>query len=196
MIATLGSMYMVRGLVLVLTKGQPIYPLPDSFSNFGKLRLIGIPISVIISILIAIFAHIILTRTTYGRSVYAVGGNPETSKYAGISIRKVTASCYVICGVCAAVAGILNAARMGSGQPTVGDGMEMTVITAVIIGGVSLNGGAGSILGTVLGTLLMNILNTGMNLVGVSAYWQKFVTGLIIVIAVAFDTYQRSRKKE
>lgn len=196
MIATLGSMYMVRGLVLVLTKGQPVYPLPDAFAGFGKLKLVGIPCIIIIAAIISIIAHWVLNRTTYGRSVYAVGGNPETAKYAGINVKWITATCYMISGALAAMAGILNAARMGSGQPTVGDGTEMTVITAVIIGGVSLNGGAGSVLGTVLGTLLMNILSTGMNLVGVSAYWQKFVMGLIIVIAVAFDQYQRSKKKE
>lgn len=195
MIATLGSMYMVRGLVLVLTKGQPIFPLPEAFSGFGKLKIVGIPVIIIVALLISIAAHIVLTRTTYGRAVYAVGGNPETAKYAGINIKWITASCYIISSCLAATAGILNAARMGSGQPTVGDGTEMTVITAVIIGGVSLNGGAGSILGTVLGTLLMNILSTGMNLVGVSAYWQKFVMGMIIVFAVAFDQYQRSKKK-
>lgn len=195
MIATLGSMYMVRGLVLVLTKGQPVYPLPDAFSAFGKLKLAGIPCIIIVAAVIAILAHWVLTRTTYGRSVYAVGGNPETAKYAGINVKWITATCYMISGCLASAAGVLNAARMGSGQPTVGDGTEMTVITAVIIGGVSLNGGAGSVLGTVLGTLLMNILSTGMNLVGVSAYWQKFVMGLIIVLAVAFDQYQRSKKK-
>ena len=131
----------------------------------------------------------------YGRKVYAIGGNPETAKFAGINVTMVTFSVYVICGVCAALSGILTAARMGSGQPSVGDGMEMTVITAVIIGGTSLNGGAGTIFGTILGALLMNVLSSGMNLVGVSAYWQKFVMGLIIIVAVAFDQYQRSKRK-
>ena len=195
MIATLGAMYMARGLVLMPSRGQPIYPLPDSFSNFGKARIAGMPVIILIAAAIALVGHLVLTRTTYGRSVYAVGGNAETAKYAGINIKWITASCYIISGLTASAAGVLYAARMGSGQPAVGDGMEMTVITAVIIGGVSLNGGAGSILGTVFGTLLMNILSSGMNLVGVSAYWQKFVMGLIIVLAVAFDQYQRNKKK-
>ena len=195
MIATLGSMYMARALVLMPTKGQPVYPLPEAFSKFGKAKIAGMPVIILIAAAVALIGHFVLTRTTYGRSVYAVGGNAETAKYAGINVRMITASCYLISGLTASAAGVLYAARMGSGQPAVGDGMEMTVITAVIIGGVSLNGGAGTILGTVLGTLLMNILSSGMNLVGVSAYWQKFVMGLIIVMAVAFDQYQRNKKK-
>ena len=150
---------------------------------------------VLIALLISIAAHLVLSRTTYGRKVYAIGGNPETAKFAGINVAMVTGSCYLISGVLAALSGILTAARMGSGQPSIGDGTEMTVITAVIIGGTSLNGGAGTILGTVLGALLMNVLSSGMNLVGISAYWQKFVMGLIIIIAVGADMYQRNRRR-
>lgn len=195
MIATLGTMYMARGLVLVITKGQAVYPLPEPFTNFGKGSVLGIPNVVLLAVLLAVAAHVILTRTTYGRKVYAIGGNAETAGFAGISVPKTTASVYVISGVMAALSGIMTAARMGSGQPSVGDGTEMTVITAVIIGGTSLNGGAGTMLGTVLGALLMNVLSSGMNLVGVSAYWQKFVMGLIIIVAVGFDQYQRSKRR-
>ena len=195
MIATLGSMYMARGLVLVITKGSPVFPLPEAFGNFGKGYFLGVPYVVLIALLLSIAAHLVLSRTTYGRKVYAIGGNPETAKFAGINVAMVTGSCYLISGVLAALSGILTAARMGSGQPSIGDGTEMTVITAVIIGGTSLNGGAGTILGTVLGALLMNVLSSGMNLVGISAYWQKFVMGLIIIIAVGADMYQRNRRR-
>ncbi|MFT4107085.1 MAG: ABC transporter permease [Lacrimispora sp.] len=195
MIATLGAMYMGRGLVLVITKGQAVYPLPDSFTSFGKGNLLGVPNVVILAFILAVIAHFVLSRTTYGRKVYAIGGNPETAGFAGISVSKIQISVYIISGVMAALSGIMTAARMGSGQPSVGDGIEMMVITAVIIGGTSLNGGAGTILGTVFGTLLMNVLSSGMNLVGVSAYWQKFVMGLIIIIAVGFDQYQRSKRR-
>lgn len=195
MIATLGSMYMARGVVLVVTKGSPVFPLPESFGNFGKGYLVGIPYVVIIAMILSVVAHVILTDTTYGRKVYAIGGNAETAKFAGINVAMITASCYVISSVLAALAGILTAARMGSGQPSIGDGTEMTVITAVIIGGTSLNGGAGTILGTVLGALLMNVLSSGMNLVGISAYWQKFVMGLIIIVAVGMDMYQRNKRR-
>lgn len=195
MIATLGSMYMARGLVLVMTKGQPVYPLPESFVLFGQGSVLGIPTVVVLAIVLSIIAHLILKNTTYGRKVYAIGGNPETASFAGINVSRITVSVYIWCGALAALSGIMTAARMGSGQPSVGDGMEMTVITAVIIGGTSLSGGAGTILGTVFGALLMNVLSSGMNLVGVSAYWQQFVMGLIIVIAVALDQYQRSKRR-
>ena len=195
MIATLGTMYMARGLVLVITKGQAVYPLPDSFTNFGKGSILGIPNVVVLAVLLAVAAHIVLTKTTYGRKVYAIGGNAETAGFAGINVAKITASVYVISGVMAALSGIMTAARMGSGQPSVGDGTEMTVITAVIIGGTSLNGGAGTMLGTVLGALLMNVLSSGMNLVGVSAYWQKFVMGILKIVAVGLDQYQRSKRR-
>lgn len=195
MIATLGTMYMARGLVLVITKGSPVFPLPDAFSVLGKGYIIGVPVVVIIALILCVIAHEILSKTTYGRKVYAIGGNPETAKFAGINVAAVTASCYLISGGLAALSGILTAARMGSGQPSIGDGTEMTVITAVIIGGTSLNGGAGTILGTVLGALLMNVLSSGMNLVGISAYWQKFVMGLIIIVAVGADMYQRSKRR-
>lgn len=195
MIATLGTMYMARGVVLVVTKGSPVFPLPESFGNFGKGYLFGIPYVVVISLVLLVIAHMILTNTTYGRKVYAIGGNPETAKFAGINVAMITATCYVISSVLASLSGILTAARMGSGQPSIGDGTEMTVITAVIIGGTSLNGGSGTILGTVLGALLMNVLSSGMNLVGISAYWQKFVMGLIIIIAVGMDMYQRNKRR-
>lgn len=195
MIATLGTMYMARGLVLVVTKGAPVYPLPEEFVNIGGGTLFNIPYVVVLALVLCVMAHFVLVKTNYGRKVYAIGGNPETAKFAGINVTLLTASVYVISGMLAGLSGIMMAARMGSGQPSVGDGMEMTVITAVIIGGTSLNGGAGTILGTALGAILINVLSTGMNLVGVSAYWQKFVTGLIIVIAVGIDQYQRSKKK-
>lgn len=195
MIATLGSMYMARGLVMIVTKGSPVFPLPEAFGNFGKGYFLGVPYVVIIAAVLSIIAHWVLSSTTYGRKVYAIGGNAETAKFAGINVAMVTASCYVISAALAALSGILTAARMGSGQPSIGDGTEMTVITAVIIGGTSLNGGAGTILGTVLGALLMNVLTSGMNLVGVSPYWQKFVMGLIIIVAVGADMYQRNRRR-
>lgn len=195
MIATLGTMYMARGLVLVITKGSPVFPLPEAFSVLGKGYIFKIPVVVFIAAVLCLIAHEILSKTTYGRKIYAIGGNSETAKFAGINVAAVTASCYLISGGLAALSGILTAARMGSGQPSIGDGTEMTVITAVIIGGTSLNGGAGTILGTVLGALLMNILSSGMNLVGISAYWQKFVMGLIIIVAVGADMYQRSKRR-
>jgi ribose/xylose/arabinose/galactoside ABC-type transport system permease subunit len=196
MIATLGSMYMARGLVLVMTKGKPIYPLPDSFARIGQGRLFHIPYIIFFAFILAVVFHIILTRTVFGRKIYAIGGNEVTAKYAGINVPVVTATVYVIAGALSALSGILTTARFGSGQPTLGEGMEMSVIAAVIIGGASLNGGSATVLGTVLGSLLITVIATGMNLVGVSPYWQRFVTGLVIVIAVGLDQYQRRKKKD
>jgi ribose/xylose/arabinose/galactoside ABC-type transport system permease subunit len=195
MIATLGSMYMARGLVLVLTKGRPIYPLPEGFVKIGAEKLFHVPYIIIIAAILSIISHIVLTRTVFGRKIYAIGGNEVTAKYAGINVPIVTAGVYIISGVLASLSGILTAARFGSGQPTVGESMEMTVIAAVIIGGASMNGGSASILGTVLGSLLITVIATGMNLVGVSPYWQRFVTGLVIIVAVGLDQYQRRKKK-
>jgi ribose/xylose/arabinose/galactoside ABC-type transport system permease subunit len=195
MIATLGSMYMVRGLVLVMTKGKPIYPLPETFAKIGQGKLFLIPYIIFFAFILSVVFHIILTRTVFGRKIYAIGGNEVTAKYAGINVSVVTAYVYIIAGTLSSLSGILTAARFGSGQPTIGEGMEMSVIAAVIIGGASMNGGSATILGTVLGSLLITVIATGMNLVGVSPYWQRFVTGLVIVIAVGLDQYQRRKKK-
>jgi ribose/xylose/arabinose/galactoside ABC-type transport system permease subunit len=195
MIATLGSMYMARGLVLVMTKGKPIYPLPESFVKIGQGKLFHIPYIIFFAFILSVVFHIILTRTVFGRKIYAIGGNEVTAKYAGINVSIVTACVYVIAGTLSSLSGLLTAARFGSGQPTIGEGMEMSVIAAVIIGGASMNGGSATILGTVLGSLLITVIATGMNLVGVSPYWQRFVTGLVIIIAVGLDQYQRRKKK-
>ena len=187
----------IEDILRVLREDRPDAILHDFAGIAGTMAadILGIPNVVVLAVLLAVAAHIVLTKTTYGRKVYAIGGNAETAGFAGINVAKITASVYVISGVMAALSGIMTAARMGSGQPSVGDGTEMTVITAVIIGGTSLNGGAGTMLGTVLGALLMNVLSSGMNLVGVSAYWQKFVMGLIIIVAVGLDQYQRSKRR-
>jgi ribose/xylose/arabinose/galactoside ABC-type transport system permease subunit len=195
MIATLGSMYMARGLVLVMTKGKPVYPLPANFVKIGQERLFHIPYIIFFAFILSVIFHIILTRTVFGRKIYAIGGNEVTASYAGINVPIITACVYVITGVLSSLSGILTAARFGSGQPTIGEGMEMNVIAAVIIGGASMTGGSATVLGTVLGSLLITVIATGMNLVGVSPYWQRFVTGLVIIVAVGLDQYQRRKKK-
>jgi ribose/xylose/arabinose/galactoside ABC-type transport system permease subunit len=194
LITTLGTMYMARGLVLVITKGTPIYPLPKDFCAFGSGSLLGIPYVILIAIVLAVAANWVLNKTVYGRQVYAIGGNEETARFSGINVNRIKASVYIIVTVLAALSGILMSGRLGSAQPSIGDGYEMQVITAVIIGGTSLTGGAGTILGTVFGAIFMSVLSNGMNLVGVSVYWQKFVMGLIIVVAVGIDQYKKRKK--
>jgi ribose/xylose/arabinose/galactoside ABC-type transport system permease subunit len=194
LITTLGTMYMARGLVLVVTRGTPIYPLPEGFGDLGMRSYAGIPLVVLIALGLSMLAAWTLKNTIFGRQVYAIGGNEETARFSGINVARVKSSVYVIVTALAALSGVLMSARLGSAQPSIGDGYEMQVITAVIIGGTSLSGGSGTILGTVLGALFMSVLANGMNLVGVSVYWQKFVMGTIIVIAVGVDRYRRSSR--
>lgn len=191
LITTLGTLYMARGLVLVVTRGTPVYPLPDEFSAIGNGSIAGIPAVVIVAFAVSLLGAWTLRRTVFGREVYAIGGNEETARFSGIAVCKVKALIYVIVTVLAALSGVLMTARFGSAQPGVGDGYEMQVITAVIIGGTSLSGGSGTILGTVFGALFMCVLANGMNLIGVSVYWQKFVMGAIIIIAVGADHYRQ-----
>jgi ribose/xylose/arabinose/galactoside ABC-type transport system permease subunit len=195
LITTLGTLYMARGLVLVVTRGTPVYPLPDEFSALGNGYLFGIPSVVIVALAVSLAGAWTLKHTVFGREVYAIGGNEETARFSGISVRRVKTAIYVIVTVLAALSGVLMTARLGSAQPGIGDGYEMQVITAVIIGGTSLAGGSGTILGTVLGALFMSVLANGMNLIGVSVYWQKFVMGAIIIIAVGTDHYRRTARR-
>jgi ribose/xylose/arabinose/galactoside ABC-type transport system permease subunit len=199
-IATMGGMYIVRGLVLGIRRGNPVYPLPDTFNLIGQGNLFsfgiaGLPYVVIIAALLGLIAAFTLKHTSYGRMIFAVGGNAETSRLAGIPVRKIRFSAYVMTGVLASLTGILMSARMGSAQPNVGSGFEMQVIAASVIGGVSLNGGTGTILGTLLGSIFMTIITNGMTMIKVSAYWQQLVLGLVLVMACALDQIRLHFKK-
>ena len=191
MIMTLGMMYMARGAVFVSTKGLPIYPIPAEFQAIEQNEVWGIPTIVPICVVLCIIFHFVLTRTTFGRSVYALGGNPEAAKLSGINTRKVTVFVYAICGMMASFAGIMMAARLGSAQPSSGEGYEMNVIAACIIGGTSTFGGRGTILGTAIGALFMSVLSNSMTLMKVDVYYQKLVIGAVLVLAVILDQYKR-----
>ncbi|AOQ23490.1 Ribose import permease protein RbsC [Moorella thermoacetica] len=193
LIVTLGMLYMARGAVLVLTQGAPVYPLPKAFNVIGQGDLAGIPYVVLIAAVIGIIGHLVLTRTTYGRAVYAVGGNAETARLSGININRINLSVYVLTGVASALTGMLMAGRLASAQANAGAGWELQVIAAVIIGGTSMFGGSGSILGSLLGAFFMNVIATGMILMRISAYWQDLVIGAIIVLAVGIDQYRRRK---
>ena len=195
LIVTLGSLYMARGVVLVLTKGRPIYPFPDSFNALGTGALWGIPFSVLILILLSVIAHVVLSRTVYGRSVYAIGGNEETARNAGISVDLIKVVSYVTVGFLAALTGILMSARMNSAVPNSGEGWELKVIASVIIGGTSMFGGVGTIGGTIVGASVMSVMSTAMVLLHISAYWQNIVVGAIIILAVGIDQSNRSNLK-
>jgi ribose/xylose/arabinose/galactoside ABC-type transport system permease subunit len=192
-ITTLGMLYAARSLVVYLTGGQPIAPLPDEFTAIARTDVLGLPILLFYAAAIVIIAQIILQTTTFGGSIRAVGGNREAASNAGINVRYVSTAVYVLSGLSAAFAGVLMSARLGSGQPSLGVGFELQVISAVIIGGTSLFGGIGSVFGSLLGSLVLSILTTGLILLHIDPVLQDFVIGVIIVAAVGIDQVRRRR---
>ena len=196
-IVTLSSMYMARGMCEFLTRGEPVYPLPAVFNAIGQGRLMigkfAVQWPVVIAIVFALIGHFILTSTTFGRAVFAIGGNRETARLSGIKVVKTSIIVYMLVSGCAAASGIVTAARLGSALSNAGTGMEMNVIASCIIGGTSMFGGSGSILGTMIGALLMTTVTNAMAMLRVSVFLQKVVIGAIILIAVAIDQYNRKR---
>ena len=188
LIATLGTMYIARGIVNVMTKGTPYYPLPDSFNKIGLGKLFNIPYSVYIAIVIALAAQFVIRKTAFGRSVMATGGNREASRLSGILVDRIQFISHVLVSVLAGFVGILMAARLTSAQPNAGEGWEMTAVAACIIGGTSMYGGYGSVWGTILGCALMEVLSNAMVLLHVSVFWQKILIGAIMILAVSMDT--------
>jgi len=186
-IVTLALMTVWRGLAFVTTEGRPVWSLPAGFASLGGARLAGVPLPSILMLLVFAAAHVALRHTRWGRHLYAVGGNLEAARLAGIRVRRVIASAYVLCGALAAAGGILLASRMNSGQPNAGLMLELDVIAAVVVGGTSLAGGRGSVLGTFLGTMLIAILRNGLNLLNVNSYIQQVVVGAVILMAVLLD---------
>jgi ribose/xylose/arabinose/galactoside ABC-type transport system permease subunit len=193
LIVTLGTMYIARGIIYVISKGTPFYPFPDAFNQIGQGTLNGIPYSIFIAAAVLVAGWFLLRYTTFGRRVLAVGGNEEAARVSGINIGRVKLMVYLICGVTAAITGILIASRLSSAQANSGTGWEITVIAAVIIGGTSLFGGSGTIVGTLIGASIMNVLTNAMVLMRISVYWQNIIVGAIIIVAVGFDTYRRKR---
>ena len=193
LIVTLGMMYIARGVVQVLTRGNPVYPFPDEFNNLGQGYLLGVPNVVYVAVVLGILAHIVLTQTAWGRAVFAVGGNTETARLSGINVVKILTSVYILCGVASAITGVLTASRLASALSNAGTGMELQVIAACIIGGTSMFGGSGSILGTLIGAAFMSIIANGMVLMKISVYYQSIVIGAIIILAVGIDQFRRRR---
>ena len=192
LIATLGMQFAARGLVSVITKGVPVYPLPKSFTSIEQFKLFGsIPLVVVVALLIAVLFHVILNHTAFGRFVYAVGGNDEAAKISGINIGRIKFLVYLISSSLAALAGVLMAMRLGSGEAAVGTGYELTVICGAVIGGISIMGGAGTIFGAILGGLFMEVLTNSLTLMRISVYWQQLVVGTILILAVVLDQYKR-----
>ena len=186
-ISTLGMMTLLRGCVLVYTKGSPISIKSDAYKFFGKGAIAGIPGPVIILILLFLLAHYILTQTSYGRSIYAFGGNREAARLSGISTRFTEWMAYTINGLLCGIAGVILTARLGSAQSTSGTGIEMDAIAAVILGGTSLSGGVGFVLPTVVGAMIMGIIDNILTLMNVNPHATNIVKGAVILIAVLVD---------
>ncbi|HET7716655.1 MAG TPA: ABC transporter permease [Bauldia sp.] len=195
-VVTLGGMSVFRGAALLFAGGGPISGFDPGFVWWGQARIGGqVPVPVVIFLVFAVLAHIVLRYTRYGRQVYAVGGNPEAARLSGLNVRAVITSVYVIMGFFAGLGAFVLAARLNSAEAIAGMGYELTVIASVVIGGTSLFGGSGTIFGTVVGTILIGVLLNGLQLNNVSSYVQQIIIGLIIVLAVAFDTFAKSRRR-
>ena len=190
-IVTLALMTVWRGVAFVATEGRPVWDLPESFGTLGGARLLGVPLPTLVMAAVFVAAHVALVKTRFGRHVVAVGGNPEAARLAGIRTGRVVASVYVLCGTLAAGSGVLLASRMNSGQPNAGLMYELDVIAAVVVGGTSLSGGRGSIVGTFLGAMLIAVLRNGLNLLDVNSYVQQVVVGVVILLAVLLDPVRR-----
>jgi ribose transport system permease protein len=193
LIVTLGALYYIRGLVLMVTNGVQVFPLPKDFNRLGQGDLFGVPLLVIYAVVFGIGAHVLLAHSKYGYHVRAVGGNAGAARAAGINVGRITMSLYVLSAIGAGLAGIMSAAQISDGDPSSGQGLEIAVLSAVIVGGTSLFGAVGSIVGTALGVLLLAFVENGLLVMGVSPYLQFVVLGFIVVGSVGIDQIRRRR---
>lgn len=194
-ITTLGMMISIRGLLLVVAKGRAVLNLSESFTIIGQGRLFNVQYPIYVMIALVIIGDILMRNSRFMRQNYYIGGNERAARLSGINVDLVKIFDYCLVAVLAGIAGLLITARFGSSSVTVGGGLELRVITAAIIGGASLNGGEGSVLGAFLGALFMGVLANSLNLLGVDVYWQRLITGLILIIAVVFDVINERRKE-
>jgi len=186
-VATLGMLSAARGMALIYSGGRPIPSLTEEFRWIGTGSVWGIPVPIFLLLGTFAVAHFVLTQTRFGRHVYAVGGNPHAAKVSGLPVRRIRFAVYVIAGALAGLAGMVLAARTGSGLPQAGIAYELDAIAAVVIGGTSLAGGVGRVTGTLIGALLIGVMNNGLDLMGVESYYQQVIKGVLIVAAVMLD---------
>jgi ribose/xylose/arabinose/galactoside ABC-type transport system permease subunit len=187
-IATLGMMSVARGAALLFTSGRPVSGFESGFRALATSRVLGIPAPVLAAAALYLLSHLLLTRTRFGRYVYAIGGNEEATRLSGVGVRFHKTMVYVLSGVMSALAAVLLTARLNSAQPIAGIMYELDAIAATVIGGTSLLGGSGSLGGTLVGALIMGVLRNGLNLVGVSPFSQQIVIGVVIIVAVLVDS--------
>ena len=194
-VATLGMTTVARGLTLIYTGGRPIYNLTDAFRVLGAGYVGPIPVPVIILALVIAVVHFVMSSTVFGREVYALGGNEEAARYSGINVERRRMLVYISMGLLSAVTGIVLTSRLGSADPTAGVGFETDAIAAVVIGGTSMSGGEGSVIGSLIGALIIGVMNNGLNLLNVSPYYQQIFKGLIVVLAVLMDSASRRKRQ-
>lgn len=196
LITTLSMLGILRGLCLIITKGTPLslYQLPDTFKFVGVGKIFGVPFVIILFFIIVIICDYLIRRSTLIRTVFYVGSNEKAAMFSGINVNKVKIAVAVLCSTLAGLAGIIYMARFTSATPTFGQGLEMTAISAAVIGGASLTGGKGTVLGAVLGITLLQLVTSSMILLNINPYWQTFIIGLILLTAISLDSLGQMRK--
>lgn len=192
-IVTLAALTYLRGFVYVGTGGTTVIPTSVGFDWIGQSSVLGVPVAVWIMLVVYAGGWFLLNRTVFGRQVLAIGGNAEAARLSGIGVRRVTALTYVISGVTAGIAGLIVASRLESAVPDLGTGYELNAIAAIVLGGTSLMGGRGSLVGTLIGALLIGVLSNGMTLMNIESFYQQIIMGFVILLAVLVDKLRRGR---
>ncbi len=192
-IVTLGTLGIFRGLTLIVSNGLPVHRIPPSFSYLGEGNLLGVPFVLWILVVCALLTHLTLEHTRLGRYAFSIGSNKQAAIYAGIPVSFHTTAVYAIGGMLTGLAGMIEASRLMTGQPTAGQGYELQAIAAVVIGGGSLSGGEGTVVGTLVGAFIMGLLSNGSDLLGVSPYLQQAIIGGVIILAVTVDELRKRR---
>jgi len=190
-IVTLATMTIFRGVTYVYTNGNPISGLGNNISFIGNSSILGVPLPIFFIVAVLLIAWYALNQTRFGRYIYALGGNEDSARLSGINTDKIKTLVYVISGITAAIAGIIVTSRIGSASPNAGVGFELDAIAAVVLGGTSLAGGEGKVTGTIIGALIIGVLNNGLNLMGVSPFYQAIAKGIVILLAVLMDKKEK-----
>jgi ribose transport system permease protein len=192
-VVTLGTLGIFRGLALIFSNGLPVHRIPPGFALLGEGNLLGVPFVVWLLVICAVAVHVLLEHTRLGRYAFAIGSNRIAAAYAGIPVDFHITAVYAIGGALTGLAGMIEASRLMTGQPTAGQGYELQAIAAVVIGGGSLNGGEGSVVGTLIGAFIMGLLSNGADLLNISNYWQQVIIGSVIILAVTVDEIRKRR---